>query len=232
VSNAIDWATTVANLTTAIGSATGADLAIGTALRDGPPGTTGQGLAAAGAAYDARYAAAGVDTAKGAWLAAAATAWNQADHGARYALSLSATGAPSPLSFNAYDRTGLDAVLVAASKSLPTGSPLAADLTVYFAAFNTAWAGPTSAQVGGYILAVPGAPSPDAYVGPLVVFQPESQQHGFSGGRNPDGSIWSSPDTSHGARWQVTGPSVREVELVTLLPQIASAQAWLALLGF
>jgi hypothetical protein len=149
MSNAIDWATAVANLTTAIGTATGADLAVGTALRDGPPGTTGQGLAAAGAAYDARYAAVGVDDAKGVWLAAAQAVWTQADHAARYAESLSGTPGPS-LSFNAYDNSALVARLAKALAGLPSGSEVAADLAAQSAALAAVWSPPTHGKITTY----------------------------------------------------------------------------------
>jgi hypothetical protein len=206
MSNKLDWATTQSQLTSALDAASDPGIGIAQGLLSA--------LDAAGNAYDQRYAATGVDAAKGAWLVAVQIVWNQADHAAQYVESLS--GAPGPaLSFNPYDASIELARLSAATNRLPPGSILTSFISIYATALSAAFA----AQGGSVAL----------YTDTVTTFLP--RPIGGFGYRDSKGVIHPTPaeeEAAEAATRIVTTPSVRSLEL-TVKQAIDNATAWLAL---
>lgn len=131
----LDYSATEASVGSALASASGADRAYGQTLADA--------LADAASVYHSRYSAAGVDAAKGAWIAALTAAHNQADTRARYLLSLAGVTA-SPLTVDLYDPTAILARMADAQKK--TSNPtLLALLNAQSGAYQAAWSGEPSA---------------------------------------------------------------------------------------
>lgn len=206
MSNAISWAPTLASVDAAMVTATGADKTVGQSIRST--------LAAAGANYDTRYATAGVDDAKGAWLTAADAAHLEADRACRYYEDVAGTP-DAALPFDPWSAAAILARIETA-KGKASASGVQA-LEAHAVAVSGAYANPTGATLYQSFARPPQFPPTvveNAYTGPkCAVLNPSSRTHQPS-------LIVDDP------------ASVRSIELDSLRPAISAATEWLALVAY
>jgi hypothetical protein len=160
MSNAIDWASTVAALAA---YTTGGNGAAATALSTA--------ISTEGAVYDTAYAGTGVDAAKGTWMALALAEWNQANHDCRYVESLNGGSPAAVLSVDYYDPSALLARLAAAMSTATTYAPaIVPELKTHVTTVTAMWAG--TQDPAGYFQIVdyshPGASNAGNWTAPLA----------------------------------------------------------------
>lgn len=232
MSNELDYVTTQAAIATAIGSATGTDRDIGQALADV--------LDAAATAYHARYTGdPAIDAAKGAWAAAAQSAFANADHAARYALSLVGTP-PSALAWDAYDSSALLARFDAATAATTSANVLGL-LAAHRAAFASAWGGDPS---DAYMAPLTRTITPPAIFPRVLADAVAAVRAGDSPTLAALAAKWAIPidrlraaaeaeASGHPLRPYaiIVSPGVRELELATYAAMVA-ADGWVAMMGF